>query len=210
MAGPEVGSAAVPNGPELAPPGSVGRDEPGGDTGSFRFRDRARRAMSGHPVVPEYPSRVDLHAHSRRSDGILEPRALVDAAAAAGVRVLALADHDTWPASASSARSGRRSFRSTSCRPWRSTPWPRASVVCGRASCTSWVLEWTRTTRASRPPSRASDGCARLDSRRSSPVCASLECPSMRASQRSGRSPGPRWVVPRLPAFWLRPATRLP
>ena len=95
MAGQQAGSAAVPNGPELAPPGSIGRDESGGDTGSFRFRDRARGATAGHPVVPEYPSRVDLHTHSRRSDGILEPRVLVDAAAATGVRVLALADHDT-------------------------------------------------------------------------------------------------------------------
>ena len=51
--------------------------------------------MSGPPVVPPYPSRVDLHTHSRRSDGILEPRELVDAAAAAGVRILALSDHDT-------------------------------------------------------------------------------------------------------------------
>jgi predicted metal-dependent phosphoesterase TrpH len=51
--------------------------------------------MTGRLVVPEYPSRVDLHAHSRRSDGVLEPRELVDAVAAAGVRVLALADHDT-------------------------------------------------------------------------------------------------------------------
>lgn len=62
---------------------------------AYRFKDRATRAMTGSTVVPEYPSRVDLHAHSRRSDGVLEPRALVDAAAAAGVRVLALADHDT-------------------------------------------------------------------------------------------------------------------
>jgi hypothetical protein len=38
---------------------------------------------------------VDLHAHSCRSDGVLEPRALVNAAAAVGVRILALADHDT-------------------------------------------------------------------------------------------------------------------
>ena len=60
-----------------------------------RFRDRAARLMSGPPVVPEYPSRVDLHTHSRRSDGVLEPPALVAAAAAVGVRVLALADHDT-------------------------------------------------------------------------------------------------------------------
>jgi predicted metal-dependent phosphoesterase TrpH len=51
--------------------------------------------MNGPWVVPEYPSRVDLHTHSRRSDGILEPRQLVEAAAAAGVRILALSDHDT-------------------------------------------------------------------------------------------------------------------
>jgi predicted metal-dependent phosphoesterase TrpH len=60
-----------------------------------RFQDRATRPMGGPPVVPEYPSRVDLHSHSRRSDGVLEPLALVNAAAAVGVRVLALADHDT-------------------------------------------------------------------------------------------------------------------
>ena len=51
--------------------------------------------MTGPPVAPPYPSRVDLHAHSRRSDGVLEPRALVEAAATSGVRVLALSDHDT-------------------------------------------------------------------------------------------------------------------
>jgi hypothetical protein len=51
--------------------------------------------MTGPAVVPPYPSRVDLHTHSRRSDGVLEPRELVAAAAAAGVRVLALSDHDT-------------------------------------------------------------------------------------------------------------------
>jgi len=60
-----------------------------------RARSRSDRAMRGPLVVPEYPSRVDLHTHSCRSDGILEPRRLVDAAAAAGVHVLALSDHDT-------------------------------------------------------------------------------------------------------------------
>jgi predicted metal-dependent phosphoesterase TrpH len=60
-----------------------------------RVRSRSDRVMRGPWVVPEYPSRVDLHTHSCRSDGILEPRRLVDAAAAAGVRVLALSDHDT-------------------------------------------------------------------------------------------------------------------
>jgi 3',5'-nucleoside bisphosphate phosphatase len=69
-----------------------------GDTnlaGPPRFKDRASRAMNGPAVVPPYPSRVDLHVHSCRSDGILEPLELVAAAAAAGVRVLGLADHDT-------------------------------------------------------------------------------------------------------------------
>lgn len=70
-------------------------EDPSLASASPRFKDRATRPMGGLPVVPPYPSRVDLHAHSCRSDGILEPRALVDAAAAVGVRVLALADHDT-------------------------------------------------------------------------------------------------------------------
>ena len=37
----------------------------------------------------------DLQAHSTRSDGSLEPEAVVAAAARAGVRLLALTDHDT-------------------------------------------------------------------------------------------------------------------
>ncbi len=37
----------------------------------------------------------DLHTHSTASDGILTPAALVGRAVAAGVRVLALTDHDT-------------------------------------------------------------------------------------------------------------------
>lgn len=47
------------------------------------------------PARAAGPTTVDLHTHSRRSDGVLEPRALVAAAAAAGVRLLALTDHDT-------------------------------------------------------------------------------------------------------------------
>jgi predicted metal-dependent phosphoesterase TrpH len=67
----------------------------GGDGGSFRSGPGSYRASSGDPVVPPYPSRFDLHTHSRRSDGILEPVELVAQAARAGVRVLALTDHDT-------------------------------------------------------------------------------------------------------------------
>jgi hypothetical protein len=38
---------------------------------------------------------IDLHTHSNCSDGLLNPAALVAHAAAAGVQVLALTDHDT-------------------------------------------------------------------------------------------------------------------
>lgn len=41
------------------------------------------------------PSTIDLHTHSTASDGLLAPGELVAAAAEAGVRVLALTDHDT-------------------------------------------------------------------------------------------------------------------
>jgi predicted metal-dependent phosphoesterase TrpH len=46
-------------------------------------------------VVPPAPSTIDLHTHTRRSDGVLEPAALVQDAAAAGVRLLAITDHDS-------------------------------------------------------------------------------------------------------------------
>ena len=39
-------------------------------------------------------ARVDLHTHTLRSDGVLEPEALVRAAADAGVTTLAITDHD--------------------------------------------------------------------------------------------------------------------
>lgn len=38
---------------------------------------------------------ADLHSHSTRSDGTLEPAAVVELAAAAGLSALALTDHDT-------------------------------------------------------------------------------------------------------------------
>lgn len=47
------------------------------------------------PVVPPAPSTVDLHTHTRRSDGVLEPAELVAQAHAAGVRLLAITDHDS-------------------------------------------------------------------------------------------------------------------
>jgi predicted metal-dependent phosphoesterase TrpH len=55
---------------------------------------RRRHDDADDPVVPPGPSTIDLHAHTIRSDGILGPPALVAAAVAAGVRLLAITDHD--------------------------------------------------------------------------------------------------------------------
>ncbi|HVL54803.1 MAG TPA: PHP domain-containing protein [Vitreimonas sp.] len=46
------------------------------------------------PVVPPAPSTIDLHTHTRRSDGVLEPAELAGQAAQAGVRLLGITDHD--------------------------------------------------------------------------------------------------------------------
>jgi predicted metal-dependent phosphoesterase TrpH len=56
---------------------------------------RRRHDPSPEPVVPPAPSPVDLHTHTRRSDGVLAPAALIEAAATCGVTTLALTDHDT-------------------------------------------------------------------------------------------------------------------
>jgi predicted metal-dependent phosphoesterase TrpH len=55
---------------------------------------RRRHDAPADPVVPPAPSTVDLHTHTRRSDGVLEPAELVAEAFAAGVRVLSVTDHD--------------------------------------------------------------------------------------------------------------------
>jgi 3',5'-nucleoside bisphosphate phosphatase len=41
------------------------------------------------------PATMDLHTHTTRSDGILTPDELIAAAAAAGIKTLAITDHDT-------------------------------------------------------------------------------------------------------------------
>lgn len=56
---------------------------------------RGRRAPETDRLVPPTPTWADFHAHTSRSDGLLAPATLVAEAAAAGVRVLAIADHDT-------------------------------------------------------------------------------------------------------------------
>jgi len=47
------------------------------------------------PSSPADAPTFDLQSHSLHSDGALAPREVVEAAAAAGVRLLALSDHDT-------------------------------------------------------------------------------------------------------------------
>ncbi|TAJ99078.1 MAG: PHP domain-containing protein [Chloroflexota bacterium] len=54
-----------------------------------------RHALPGEPVIPPAPSTIDLHTHTSRSDGLLRPSQLVADAAAAGIRLLAITDHDT-------------------------------------------------------------------------------------------------------------------
>ena len=53
------------------------------------------------------PPRFDLQSHSTRSDGALEPAEVVAAAAAAGVQLLALTDHDTLAGVAEALAAGR-------------------------------------------------------------------------------------------------------
>ncbi|MDQ7843614.1 MAG: PHP domain-containing protein [Armatimonadota bacterium] len=53
--------------------------------------------------------RIDLHTHTTVSDGLLAPEAVVQAAAEAGVAVLAVADHDTTDGVDPALEAGRRS-----------------------------------------------------------------------------------------------------
>ena len=58
-------------------------------------RRPGRHAATPAPLAGGGISIVDLHTHTTRSDGILEPEALVRDVAAAGVRFLAITDHDS-------------------------------------------------------------------------------------------------------------------
>jgi 3',5'-nucleoside bisphosphate phosphatase len=54
-----------------------------------------RHDPAARRVVPSAPATIDLHSHTARSDGLLEPIDLASAARAAGVRLLSITDHDT-------------------------------------------------------------------------------------------------------------------
>ncbi len=73
----------------------------------------ARRRAHRSPTLPGVSEptaagvpRFDLQSHSTRSDGALEPAAVVAAAAGAGVRLLALSDHDTLAGVSEALRAG--------------------------------------------------------------------------------------------------------
>jgi len=50
---------------------------------------------------------ADLHTHTRHSDGLYEPRDLVDRAVAAGISILSISDHDNLTASRETASYAR-------------------------------------------------------------------------------------------------------
>jgi 3',5'-nucleoside bisphosphate phosphatase len=58
-------------------------------------RHAARTAAIENGRTGAGTSTVDLHTHTLRSDGVLEPERLVAAAADCGIRTLAITDHDT-------------------------------------------------------------------------------------------------------------------
>ena len=70
----------------------------------------ARSSLRGPPGHCGRVPRVvpDLHSHTTASDGELDPEDLVAAAAAAGVGVLAVTDHDTMAAVPAAAAAARR------------------------------------------------------------------------------------------------------
>jgi 3',5'-nucleoside bisphosphate phosphatase len=65
-------------------------------------------AESADRLAPGAAPDFDLQAHSTRSDGALEPGAVVEAAARAGVKLLALTDHDTVAGVEEALRAGER------------------------------------------------------------------------------------------------------
>ncbi|TMF32132.1 MAG: PHP domain-containing protein [Chloroflexi bacterium] len=96
-------------------------------------------------------STVDLHAHTLRSDGVLEPEHLVRAAVDCGIRTLAITDHDTL--------GGYREVVDGGGLPAGVELIPGVEINafrCPRASSTSLASGWTRTMRCSRAPCPAS------------------------------------------------------
>ncbi len=60
-----------------------------------KYPGPARNRRPERPRLPYSAPMIDLHSHSTCSDGALPPAQLLERAAAAGLRALALTDHDT-------------------------------------------------------------------------------------------------------------------
>ena len=94
---------------------------------------------------------ADAHAHTTRSDGVLEPDELVRQAVDAGVRLFSITDHDNLAGYRERRRPPALPPASTSSRASRSTPSRAASASRSRAaSSTCWGWAWIPTTRRSR------------------------------------------------------------
>lgn len=63
-----------------------------------RGRHAARVAVTSEATLGAGTSTIDLHTHTLRSDGVLEPAELARVVAATGVTTLAITDHDTLAA----------------------------------------------------------------------------------------------------------------
>ncbi len=135
------------------------------------------------------PSRIDLHTHSTRSDGVLPPAELYRQMPAPGRRLVAITDHDTLagvrelraagagaPDSPSGESSGPRLIVGVEI-----NSLTRRSDALGEASSTSWASAWTRPTprfEAALERQRAGrDGARGGDAR---PTARSWACPSTR------------------------------
>jgi 3',5'-nucleoside bisphosphate phosphatase len=72
--------------------------------------DRARDGVSSlsSPTGPSSEDTIDLHLHSTASDGSVAPEAVVKRAAAAGLRAVALTDHDTLAGLPEAFEAGQR------------------------------------------------------------------------------------------------------
>jgi predicted metal-dependent phosphoesterase TrpH len=76
----------------------------GAAPGTAPKKGRHQAPLGG--MTPPSPSIADFHTHTLRSDGILTPGELVTAAHRAGVRLLAITDHDTLAGVRELRRSG--------------------------------------------------------------------------------------------------------
>ena len=134
---------------------------------------RARR----RPLISDETG-IDLHTHSHCSDGSLAPRELVERAAAAGVRVLALTDHDTLAGLAEALRQPSGWVFAS----YRGSRSPRPGAT-SRSTCSgsgSIPPHPRSALRSMRRPSAGASGCAAC-----APHWASSDCRAMSCSRRS-------------------------